>query len=220
MAALKIDIGCGYAKRDGYVGIDKEAIACVDHVVDVEREPLPFADGSVDTIFTAHCLEHLADQALVFREISRVAVNGARLEIWTPYGWTNEAFIYTHRTFFNELHYLHPCCMFPEHWRPILGATWQLTEFQFIVAPDVLDDLAAHGMGLDFALKYLKGIVVEFGVHIRIWHESPPPAVAPPLRTYAAARDGERIPVPVDGTGRGSRFMRRLRAFTRRSRRP
>jgi predicted SAM-dependent methyltransferase len=97
---LAIDIGCGWAKRPGFVGVDKDAVPEVDHRVDVEREPLPFADRSVGTIFTSHCLEHLADQALIYREMSRVAVNGATLEIWTPYAWTDEAFIYTHRTFF------------------------------------------------------------------------------------------------------------------------
>jgi predicted SAM-dependent methyltransferase len=86
---LKIDIGCGYAKRDGFLGVDKDAAPGVDHVVDVEREPLPFGDRTVDTIFSSHCFEHLADQALIFHEMSRVAVNGATLEIWTPYAWTD-----------------------------------------------------------------------------------------------------------------------------------
>jgi hypothetical protein len=53
---------------------------------------------ALGTIFTAHCLEHLAGQVLVFHEMSRVAANGAGREIWTPYAWTDEAFIYTHRT--------------------------------------------------------------------------------------------------------------------------
>jgi SAM-dependent methyltransferase len=214
MTPLKIDIGCGYAKRPGFVGVDKDAVDGVDHVVDVERAPLPFGDRTVDTIFSAHCLEHLAEHALIFHEMSRVAVDGARLEIWTPYGWTDEAFIYTHRTFFNELHYLHPCYMFPEHWRPILGASWQLEEFQFIVADEVLADLRRHHVSLDFALKHLKGIAVEFGVHLRIWHDAPPP-LAMPLRTYSRTRDGERIPVAApSGAVQASRvrqWLRRLR---------
>ena len=192
-----IDIGCGQTKRPGYVGVDKEAGDGVDNVVDVEREPLPFPDRSVDRIFSAHCFEHLADHALIFHEISRVAVDGASLEIWTPYAWTNEAFIYTHRTFFTELHYLHPCYMFPDHWRPILGAAWELAEIQFVVDDEVRADLRRNHVSLDFALRYLKGVAVEFGVHIRIWHGDAPPA-HPPLRTYSPTRDGPRVPVPPD----------------------
>jgi len=215
MESLKVDIGCGYEKRPGFIGVDKVPADGVDHVVDVEREVLPFADRTVDTIFSAHCFEHLAEHALIFHEISRVAVNGARLEIWTPYAWTDEAFIYTHRTFFNELHYLHPCCMFPEHWRPILGADWQLEEVQFVVTEEVLADLRRNGIGLEFALKYMKGVAVEFGVHLRVWHENMPERT-PPLRTHSRTRDGVRLPVASPApTGRLARFWNGLSATLR-----
>jgi SAM-dependent methyltransferase len=194
---LKIDVGCGYSKRDGFIGVDKDPVPGVEHRVDVEREPLPFADRSVGTIFTSHCLEHLADQALIFHEMSRVATSGAALEIWTPYAWTDEAFIYTHRTFFTELHYLHPCVMFRDHWKDILGATWQLREFQFVVNETVQADLARNGVSLDFALKYLKGVAVEFGTHITIWHDEAP-APGQPLRTFSTTRDGPRRPIEPD----------------------
>lgn len=195
---LAIDIGCGWAKRPGFIGVDKDAVPDVEHRVDVEREPLPFADRSIGTIFTSHCLEHLADQALIFHEMSRVAANGATLEIWTPYAWTDEAFIYTHRTFFTELHYLHPCVMFPDHWKDILGATWQVREFQFVVSEETLGDLARNGISLDFALKYLKGVAVEFGTHLTIWHEPPPGEMPAPRRTFSITRDGERRPIVPD----------------------
>jgi predicted SAM-dependent methyltransferase len=207
---LKIDVGCGRAKPPGFIGIDKEAVDGVDYVVDVERDPLPFGDRTVGTIFTAHCLEHLAEHAVIFREMSRVAANGAALEIWTPYAWTNEAFIYTHKTFFNEAHYLHPCYLYPEHWQDILGARWQLVEVQFVVADEVHADLARQRVGLDFALKYLKGVAVEFGVHIRVWHADAP-APTPPLRTYSRTREGPRLPIPANAPRRRSGLARWLR---------
>jgi predicted SAM-dependent methyltransferase len=191
---LRIDIGCGGARREGYVGVDREPGPCVDHVLDFERDALPFPDRSVEAIFSSHCLEHLSSQALVFREMSRVAQNGAPLEIWTPYTWSDEAFLYTHRTFFNELHFLHPCHLFPEHYDAILGARWQLREIQFVVPPETVVELRANGFGLDFALRYLKGVAREFGVHITIWHEPAPPP-APPRRTWSHEREGTRLPL-------------------------
>jgi len=202
---LRIDIGCGASKREGYVGVDREAGTGVDHVVDFERDRLPFADRSVAAIFSSHCLEHLSSQALVFHEISRVAANGASLEIWTPYTWSDEAFLYTHRTFFNELHFLHPCHLFPEHYDAILGARWQLREIQFVVSPETVEELRANGFGLDFALRYLKGVAREFGVHITIWHADAP-ATAPPLRTWSYDRDGTRHELGgADGAERPAR---------------
>jgi predicted SAM-dependent methyltransferase len=206
---MKVDIGCGSAKKPGHVGVDIVAGDGVDHVVDVEREALPFPDRSVDAIFTSHCLEHLADHSVIFREMSRVAKNGASLEIWTPYAWSDEAFIYTHRTFFNELHYLHPCYLFEEHWRDILGARWQLKEFQFIVKPETLHDLERNGVSLDFALKYMKGVAVEFGTHIAIWHEGAP-AGSLPLRTYSEERNGGRRSVESSDRAAAPSLWRRL----------
>jgi hypothetical protein len=87
--------------------------------------------------------------------------------------------------------------MFPDHWRDILGARWQLREFQFVMNETVQADLARNGVSLDFALKYMKGIAVEFGTHITIWHEDPPSA-SPPLRTYSTSRDGVRLAIESD----------------------
>ncbi len=64
--------------------------------------------------------------------------------------------------------------MFPDHWKDILGATWQLREFQFVVNEAVQADLARNGVSLDFALEYLKGVAVEFGTHLTIWHDGGP----------------------------------------------
>lgn len=194
--SLKIDIGCGSSKRAGFLGVDRSPGAGIDHVIDIERDPLPFADKSVGEIYSSHCFEHLSDQSTIFREISRVAKNGAKLEIWTPYAWTDEAFIYTHKTFFTELHYLHPCYLFPDHWEQVLGARWRLSEIQFVVSPSVLQDLRRQRVDIDFALKYLKGVATEFGAHLNIWHDDPPPATAP-SRTYSFSREGERYTLPV-----------------------
>lgn len=71
---LEIDVGCGNAKRPGFVGWTSSRGA--DHLCDLSLEPLPFSDGSVDHLFSSHCLEHIPPDRLahVFREFTRVAV--------------------------------------------------------------------------------------------------------------------------------------------------
>ena len=44
---IKIDLGCGINKPQGYVGIDTIDIEGVDIVRDVEKRGLPFSDNSV-----------------------------------------------------------------------------------------------------------------------------------------------------------------------------
>jgi hypothetical protein len=53
-------------------------------------------------------------------------------------------------------------------------------------------------VSLDFALKYLKGVAVEFGTHLTIWHQPPADAMPAPRRTFSTTRDGERRPIVPD----------------------
>ena len=195
MSGLSLDLGCGPSKREGTIGVDMVAGPGVDHVADFETDRLPFPDGSVDHVFSAHCLEHLREPILLFSEISRIARDGARLELWTPYAWENSAFVFGHRTFFNEDHYLHLCLWFAGLWQPALGKRWVLRDIVYVIEPTVLADLHRRRIDLDFALRYYKGIVREFGVLIDVWRDFSGPETSP-RRWFAVDRSAERHALP------------------------
>lgn len=83
---MKIDIGCGENKREGYTGVDLVSVDGVDLVVDVTKEDLPFDENTVDAVFTSHFLEHVTtDEAMhVLGEVNRVLVKGGEVEIIVP----------------------------------------------------------------------------------------------------------------------------------------
>ena len=83
--ALRLDIGCGLNKRDGFIGIDRSDNVDADYVVDVETEPLPFDDNSVDEIYCAHLVEHLHNLIHFMNECHRVLKPGATMTILAPY---------------------------------------------------------------------------------------------------------------------------------------
>jgi len=191
MSHLKIDLGCGSCKKDGTVGIDINDQPGVDYILNLDEEPLPFPDESVDYVYSSHCLEHLKNPVRVFSEITRVCIDGAKLEFWTPYAWENSAFIYDHKTFFNEDHYLHIGFWFVEFWEKILNAKWLLKEFTYIIDSDTLIELYEHKIPLKFALKYYKGIVKEFCVHLEI-KRGYQGEIIEPERTFAVSRFSEK----------------------------
>ena len=80
---IRLDLGCGNAKRPGFVGLDMFPGEQVDHVLDLTADPFPFADDTVDEVFSAHFLEHIEEPNHVFSEIGRVCRDGARIEFWT-----------------------------------------------------------------------------------------------------------------------------------------
>ncbi len=98
---MKLDLGCGQNKKAGFTGLDRLAMPGVDIVCDLDREPIPLPDDSVDEIFTMHFLEHTADLLAVMQEIWRVCRDGARVSIAVPYFNSIGAFRDpTHRRFF------------------------------------------------------------------------------------------------------------------------
>lgn len=191
MNNLKIDLGCGACKKEGTIGVDIEPHSCVDYVLNIQNEALPFPDRSVKYVHSSHFLEHIDNPMPLFQELGRVCQNGAELEFWTPYGWSNPAFILSHKIFYNEDHYLHLCVWYRDFWKDFLKANWVLKEFIYIVEPQVLTELYTNKISLDFALKYYKGVVKEFGVSIEIRHDDDA-AVCQPKRTFAIERYAQR----------------------------
>jgi len=79
MKQTKINLGCGAKKLEGYINIDKAASVKPDLVVDLELAKLPFADNSVDEIYTEHTLEHIKNFHELIQEMLRVSHVGT---IW------------------------------------------------------------------------------------------------------------------------------------------
>jgi predicted SAM-dependent methyltransferase len=82
---LLVNIGCGSNPHPDFLNIDYDWIPGVNLCWDVTR-PLPFATGSVDGVFTEHCLEHLPVSATerLLGEICRILKPGATVRIIVP----------------------------------------------------------------------------------------------------------------------------------------
>ena len=85
---MKLNLGCGYNKLDGYVNVDHDSRCEPDVVADLE-DTLPFEDNSVDEIMMTHVLEHLgADVKTYFKiwkELYRVLKNEGVVKIIVPH---------------------------------------------------------------------------------------------------------------------------------------
>ena len=84
---MKLNIGCGHARRDGYINIDRQARYAPDLLWDLETTPWPFDDNSVDEVVAHHVLTHLGRRTPVFlgimRELHRVLLPGGIIDIIT-----------------------------------------------------------------------------------------------------------------------------------------
>ncbi len=192
---LKIDIGCGSKKKDGCLGIDYIHSPDVDYVLDVTHERLPFEDESVEYIYSSHFLEHIDTPYHLFKEIARVCCDRAKIEIWTPYAFSNMAFFYGHKAFLTEEIWLRFCYNDRDTFVDFLQGRWLLKQINYVVLPQVQQDIEQQGVTLDFAIKYLKSVVFEFGVEIE-FRKALDTAPILPQKTYSYVREGERFPLP------------------------
>jgi SAM-dependent methyltransferase len=191
---LRIDIGCGGAKREGFIGVDSISGPAVDYVLDVTKARLPFDDATVDHVFSSHFLEHIKIHFHVFQEIGRVAKEGAKIEFWTPYAFSNEAFLYGHEMLLTEELWMHLCVHFRDLWSKVMVGRWQFRNVNYVVREETEKDLLSHGVSMDFAIRYYKGVVLEFGVEFEFTRNMDVPAILP-RRTYSYTREGERFPL-------------------------
>lgn len=90
---VKLDLGCGKSKREGFVGVDCRNFDGVDQVVDL-RKPWPWGEESVSEAHCSHFIEHLtAPERIHFvNELHRVLVPGGTALVITPHWASNRAY--------------------------------------------------------------------------------------------------------------------------------
>lgn len=91
---LKIDLGCGINKREGFIGVDaRQFDGKVDQIVDL-RAAWPWADGSVEEAHCSHFIEHLGatDRIHFVNELYRVLIPGGKCTVIVPHWASNRAY--------------------------------------------------------------------------------------------------------------------------------
>jgi len=107
---LKLDIGCGFYKPVGYIGIDNLEGAATqienqnnlpDIFMDLNKDSIPFEDNSIDEIRSSHFLEH-SNLDHIFAESYRVLKSDGVFLFTVPYANSAEGLYPGHNIFLTE----------------------------------------------------------------------------------------------------------------------
>jgi predicted SAM-dependent methyltransferase len=107
---VRLDLGCGYVKPPGFIGIDnligertqvKDEENAPDIVMDLNREPLPFPDNSCVEVRSSHFLEHSVLDHVIDESYRVLLPNGTFL-FTVPYANSAEGMYPGHSVFLTE----------------------------------------------------------------------------------------------------------------------
>jgi SAM-dependent methyltransferase len=111
---MKLNIGGGDVRIEGFVNLDYDTLSNPDYVVDLEKDIFPFEDNTVETVVAHHVLEHLGEGYFhCLQEIYRVCKHGAVVDVRVPH--------HRHDSFASD----------PTHRRPITIVGLQLFSKKF-----------------------------------------------------------------------------------------
>lgn len=174
---VKVDLGCGQTKREGFTGLDIADVEGVDIVHDLETFPWPFEDNSVDELHSSHYVEHTRmhlpdgrDGLVAFMdEAHRILKPGGTFQIFHPYAMSRRAFQDPfHRRFIPEDTWYY----FDAGWRKAnaldhypISADFEVVLIQGLGIPDEFHNRSAEAQ--QFARVHYWNVVGDIGVELR-----------------------------------------------------
>ena len=94
----KLNLGCGFDKRQDFVNADNFTACEPDVMCDLETFPWPFRVNEFEFVLMKHVLEHVGSDFKVFKQIMqelyRITSDQGLIEIQVPH--------YTHATFWSD----------------------------------------------------------------------------------------------------------------------
>jgi len=96
---MKLNLGCGKVKIEGYINCDISKEVGPDKVVNLEH-PLPWKDNSIEEIIANNVLEHIQKIIPLLNEMYRVCKDKARIKIFVPH--------YASRSAWSDLTHIQP----------------------------------------------------------------------------------------------------------------
>ena len=150
----RLNLGCGFDKRDGWVNADCFSDCSPDLLIDIRETPWPIPSNEYDHILMKHVLEHVGagfdEFARIMKELYRVLKTGGTLEIHVPH--------FRHDTWWSD----------PTHVRAFTALTFRMMSKRVNddwIAQNANYTMIAHMLDIDFE------IIEALQVYDPVWYQ-------------------------------------------------
>jgi predicted SAM-dependent methyltransferase len=102
---MKLNLGSGHHKLEGFKTVDKRQSVNPDYLADLEKDDClkDIPDNSVDEIVSSKTFEHITNLDGLLKEVYRVCKNGAIVRVIVPYYSSQSSYNDPdHKRFFTE----------------------------------------------------------------------------------------------------------------------
>ncbi len=164
---IKLNLGCGHQKQEGFIGVDKVKTDTTDIIYDLEQIPWNiFENNSIDEIFCSHLIEHVSDLIEFMDEIYRILKPQCKATLVSPYyssmrAWQDP----THRRAICEASFLY----FNKKWREdnkLNHGDYEMkSDFDFSYGYMLTPDWATRSQeARDFAIRHYHNVVSDIQI--------------------------------------------------------
>jgi SAM-dependent methyltransferase len=140
---MKINLGCGRKKLEGFLNLDRVPEVDPDVIHDLDSTPYPFEEGVFDLICAHDVVEHVHDLPAFMREVWRIGKHGACLEVTTPHFSCHNS--YTDPTHQRHLGYFSFDYFTLGHKWSFYGSTGFTIDYRtFVFSPNLLNRIVSR----------------------------------------------------------------------------
>lgn len=105
---MKLNLGCGNKRKEGFLGVDKFECEAVDKYADIDQL-LPFETNTVEEVWMDNIIEHVKDISALMSELHRICKPDAKITVLTPHftslsSWIDPTHLH-HLSFFSMDHF-------------------------------------------------------------------------------------------------------------------
>ena len=155
---INLELGCGYKKQPGFIGLDNDPDTNPDILWDLEKEGyIPLPDNSVKNIYAMYLFEHIANPLPIMAEVYRICIPNAVVQITVPYWGCESAF----RDPTHKKYYSHRSWEYFDSRQTQVPSYGYNAKFDLIQVSEVLtpEGQKLSGSELEFAKKHYVNII-------------------------------------------------------------